>query len=451
MSADPSLARRVVANLLIAQLAAFVIGAALTMGLELATVAYFRTSTDEFAIYRVSALVIASLTQDAHGVRIEPTPELSAELMRSPGLAFAAFDDARNPVPGSSARLVDALVKAGVIQITSAHLHFNLPGDTETSPLGYMERRRTPFGWFHIAVYRQKFRWDDVFGYALDAAQWMAAYLFMIVLLSGVAAWFAVRRGLSPLREAAREVESIDLDSLDKSIQVRYVPREVRPFVTAINAALARLNASAARMRRYTANVAHELRTPLAIMRARLEDSEEPTFKQDLLRDASQLQAIVEQMLIASRLTESQASLDQDVDLSATMRQIVIDYTPLIIECGRNIELDDTTSGARVRGNRRAIECVIANLIDNALRAEPLGGTVTVRLEKNGVLSVIDHGAGVDPADHELIFEPFWRKNESTPGTGLGLAISKELMDKHGGRIQVAETPGGGATFRLEF
>jgi signal transduction histidine kinase len=451
MTADPSLARRVVLHLFVAQITAFVIGAMLTMGLELAKVAYFRTSLDEFATYRVSNLVKKSLNQGNGELFIAPIPELRSEIERAPGMKFAVFDELRHPLKGSSPELAAALAKAGVIQMTAAHLHFNLPGDVEINPLGYMERRWTPYGWLHVAVYRQKFRWDDVFGYLLDAASWMAVYLTAIVLLSAVVAWYAVRKGLSPLHDAAMQVEAIDFDNLDRNIIAQAVPMEVRPFVNAINDALARLNASVARMRRYIANAAHELRTPLAIMRARLEDTEEPTFRQDLLRDASHLQAIVEQMLISTRLTERQASVSDEVDLIVTIRQIVADYTPLIIECDRNIELDAVSDSIVVHGNRRAIECVVGNLIDNALRAEPARGKVKVQVSEPAIVSVADHGSGIDPSDRESIFEPFWRRSDATPGTGLGLAISKELMDKLGGSIWVEETPGGGATFKLSF
>ncbi|MGD9658750.1 MAG: sensor histidine kinase, partial [Methylocystis sp.] len=225
MTSDPSLARRVVGHLFAAQLFAFLLGAALTMGLELAKVAYFRTSLDEFATYRVSNLVIRSLAKGDDGnIRITPIPALVSELERTPQLKFAVFDEARKPLVGSSPELVSTLIKTGVIQITAAHLHFNLPEDLETMPLGYMERRWTPFGWFHVAIYRQKFRWDDVFGYMIDAIAWMAVYLVAIVFLSAAAAWFAVRRGLLPLRAAARQVENIDLDTLDQAIVARDAP-----------------------------------------------------------------------------------------------------------------------------------------------------------------------------------------------------------------------------------
>jgi len=90
-------------------------------------------------------------------------------------------------------------------------------------------------------------------------------------------------------------------------------------------------------------------------------------------------------------------------------------------------------------------------LIENALRAEPLGGFVIVRLSADGIVNVIDHGLGIGPQERDMIFEPFWRKSDTTPGTGLGLAIARELMEKQGGRLWVAETLGGGATFKLAF
>ena len=239
------------------------------------------------------------------------------------------------------------------------------------------------------------------------------------------------------------------MNSLSKRLVSDDVPVEVSPFVDAVNEALKQLDAWAARQRRFTANAAHELRTPLAIMRARLENARTSELKSELLGDASQLRSIVEEMLVAARLTEGQASLDQRVDLSDAARRVVSDLLPLAIDRDRFIDFDHVAPVV-TRGNRRAIECVLTNLIDNALRAEPRAGTVLVRVS-DGVVAVIDHGEGVAVADREMIFEPFWRKNEANAGTGLGLAIAKEIMDAHGARIWVEDTAGGGATFQLSF
>jgi two-component system, OmpR family, sensor kinase len=104
-----------------------------------------------------------------------------------------------------------------------------------------------------------------------------------------------------------------------------------------------------------------------------------------------------------------------------------------------------------VRGYRWAVESVITNLVENAVRAEPIEGTVVVRIRTEGMVEIIDHGDGVAATDREKIFEPFWRKSETEPGTGLGLAIAKELTEAMRGRIWVEDTPGGGATFKLWF
>ncbi|WP_246722083.1 sensor histidine kinase [Methylosinus sp. H3A] len=149
-------------------------------------------------------------------------------------------------------------------------------------------------------------------------------------------------------------------------------------------------------------------------------------------------------------MTERQIALAQEVDLVTSVREVVFLYLRLAIECDRMIEFETCAPRVVAHGNRRAIDAV-ANLIDNALRAEPSGGAVVVLVGPGATVAVIDHGEGVAQAECEMIFEPFWRKSEATPGTGLGLAIAKELMDNMHGKIGVEETPGGGATFKLIF
>jgi signal transduction histidine kinase len=143
----------------------------------------------------------------------------------------------------------------GIMQVTMAHLHFNLPSDSETHTLGDIERRRTAFGWIHLA----------------DEPQWKSAYIFVVALLSVATIAFAVRRSLTSLRDAADQVRLIGLETLNDNVIVRSVPLEIIPFVDAFDAALACVRASAKRLRRFTANAAHELLTPLATMRMRLE------------------------------------------------------------------------------------------------------------------------------------------------------------------------------------
>jgi signal transduction histidine kinase len=447
----PSLVRRTVGYLIPSHFLAFVIGWFVTSALGLAGMMRYDMSLDELALPRVRSLVTASLSLDQTGaIRIEPTADLRSEMELNPRFKFAVFDFAeKKPIPGSSPELVATLQK--IIEISTEHTHFILPGDPEIPSLGFMEMRRTPFGRMHIATYRQKFRGSDIVYSLTENLRWLGVYVIVTALMSAGTAWIAVRQGLKPLRATVNEAAHIDMNSLGQRLATASVPTEITPLVDAVNEAMNRLAAGVVRQRHFTANAAHELRTPLSMMRARLENAKETSLNNDLLTDASQLRAVVEQMLIAARLTEGQAPLDQDVDLGEVMRESVTNMLPLAMDCDRFIELEESAPPAIVRGNRRAIESVITNLLENALRAEPPGGKVIARALVDGIVVVSDHGEGVAESDRELIFEPFWRKSEATPGTGLGLAIAKEIMDAHGGRIWVEDTPGGGATFKLAF
>lgn len=451
MTTAPSLVRRTVGYLIPSHFLAFVIGWFVTSALGLAGITRYDMNLDDLAWPRVRSLVTASLSLDQTGaIRIEPNAELRSEMKRDPRFKFAAFDFAeKKPIPGSSPEIVATLQE--IIKISTEHTHFILPGDPETPALGFMEMQRTPFGRMHIATYRQKFRGSDIIYSITENFRWFGAYVIVTILMSAGTAWIAVRQGLKPLRATAKEAAQIDMNSLEQRLATDDVPIEITPLVDAVNEAMNRLAAGVVRQRHFTANAAHELRTPLAMMRARLENARETSLNNDLLTDASQLRAVVEQMLIAARLTEGQAPLDEDVNLGEAMRKSVTNMLPLAMDCERFIEFEESAPPAIVRGNRRAIESVITNLLENALRAEPPGGKVIARIMADGIVVVSDHGEGVAEGDRELIFQPFWRKSEATPGTGLGLAIAKEIMDAHGGRVWVEDTPGGGATFKLSF
>lgn len=451
MTNTPSLGLRVTVLLATAQIPAFITAWIVMFVLGLAKVGGFNASFDEMASVRVTALVNASLVrgEDGRG-KIEPTRELQAEIQRVPGLLFAVFDPVRmQPLPGSSPKLVSKL--ASLAEIRADHLHFTMGDDPWPGSAGHLMFRDTPIGVMQVALYGQKFRWEDIFFSLKNDLAWVSTYLVVTMLTTVALAWIVVRQGLMPLRAVAGEVARIDMKSLRQRLPITGVPIEIAPLVNAMNEALTRLDAGVERQRRFTANAAHELRTPLAIMRARLENAKASALKSELLGEASQLRAIVEQMLVAARLTEGQVTLDQNVDLENSVRQVVANFLPLAMDCDRFIDFESNADSVIVRGNKRAIDCVVTNLIDNALRAEPKDGTILVRIDDGGVIAVVDHGEGVAPTNREMIFEPFWRKSETTSGTGLGLAIAKEIMDAHGGLIWVEETPGGGATFKVSF
>jgi len=446
-----SLVLRVVGCLLVAQIFAFTIAWLVTVGSGLMGVEIFATSLDELSAIRAKEQVVASLALTGENtLEIRPTPDLLEDLRRAPGMKFAAFRGlSHDPIAGSSPELVTML--SPLIEISPTHVHFVLPGDPSAVRAGLMEPLRTPFGRLHIAVYGQKFRWRDIFHAAAEEMQGLIAYLIMAIVMSAGAAWLAVRWGLRPLRRVAEQASCVDMNSLHQRLDADRVSSEIGPLVDAVNDALGRLDAGVARQKRFTANAAHELRTPINVLGVRLDAPEEPTFKNDLKRDHRRIRNIVEQLLASARLGEQSTKLDETIDLVALTRMMIADAALLALKARRQIVLDAPNAPVLIKGNRLALESVIANVIDNALRAEPEGGTVHVRVAENATLEVIDHGCGVEETDRDQIFEPFWRKNDSVPGTGLGLAIAKELIDAHRGSIWVEDTSGGGATFKLWF
>jgi signal transduction histidine kinase len=408
-------------------------------------------TSEYFAYYRIRDLVGQSASRSADGaLRVLPNAALQAEIDSNPNLQFAAFDTLDRPAAeGSTVELATALERVRSVDV--AAMEFFLTSDPSKRHLVSLWPVSTPVGKLLIAVRGGAFKWSDPIAALLDGARYLAITLVLVFLMSALVSLLVIRRSLAPLRRTAAEADDIRMDTLGQGLRAEGAPSEVLPLVAAVNRALARLDASAERMRRYSANAAHELRTPVAILRARVENAADGPLKAELRRDVKKIQAIIDQLLISARLTENQAEMSREVDLVRAARDVTADYSPLIYVCGRRIEFEAEEEKTMIRANRQAVDCVIANLIDNALRAEPEGGAVLVRVRRDATVEVVDHGAGVAPQDRELVFEPFWRKSQDADGTGLGLAISRELTEKLGGRIGVRDTPLGGATFELSF
>lgn len=451
MKLRPSVTFRLIAYLIPAQILALAIGWAVTISLELAG---FRSSTskiDDYAMDRTQNLLIASLLRGEDGeLRIEPTAALREEMKRVPTLKFAAYDISRKRIArGSAAELTQLLVDPPAIRLVS--ISYFLVDDAERHAVGVVDSRSIALGEARIAIYGARLRWDDPFLLLANIFTYYWPHIVIAVLLCSAGMWLAVRRGLAPLRNVAVDATKIDVDKLNQRLPEAGVPVEILPLVGAFNATLARLDAGVGRLRRFIANAAHELRTPLAVLSVRLGAPEEPTFKKDLKRDLRRAQYLVDQLLATARLAERSVEVVGEVDLVSIAKSVAADAAMLAIKHRRRIEFQASSAPVVILGGEFALQSVIANLVDNALRAEPEGGTVSLRVGADAIVAVVDHGEGVAKTDREVVFEPFWRKAEVSPGAGLGLAIAKELMGALGGRIWVEETPGGGATFKLSF
>jgi len=397
-------------------------------------------------------LVIAALRREATGeLAIEPTPELRAYAAANPRFRYAVLGGPQCvPAAASDPDVVAAIKKIGDCPL--GYGPFALKDTPKPEPWSFYSSYNTPLGSVAFALYGYSFHWEDVIYYLHDQLHTTAWKYFGPTFIALIlASALSVRRGLAPLRKAARRLEAIDMNALDSRLAVDDLPSEVTPFVQAVNRMLERVEQGVGQQKRFLANAAHELRTPLAVLRARVEASEESSLKGPLKRDVARMGAIMEQLLASARLSSSGVDLAQRIDLAELAWRIVADYALLCLGRDRRIEFEEREKPVFILGDRRAIESVVANLIDNALRAEPAGGAVLVRVRDEGALEVIDHGEGVQPEHRDTIFEPFWRKSDATPGTGLGLAIARDLMTKLSGRIWVEDTPGGGATFKISL
>lgn len=268
--------------------------------------------------------------------------------------------------------------------------------------------------------------------------------------------WLLVGRSLAPVEDLRSRVAGISADQLDRRVPVPTSRDEVARLAATLNEMLERLEAGAVAQRRFTSDASHELRSPLTRLRARLEtaepDDDIEALRRTLLGDADELQGLVEDLLLLARLDEDRMPAARRVDLD----ELVLAEVERTRSRGRartDVEVDARmVSGAEVQGDRRGLQRVVRNLLDNAVRHA--SSRVEVRLAEDGEvveLVVADDGPGIAGADVERIFERFTRldaaRSRNGGGSGLGLAIVREVTEQHGGRVDVRPGPRG--TFRV--
>ncbi|WP_454907990.1 sensor histidine kinase [Variovorax gossypii] len=274
-------------------------------------------------------------------------------------------------------------------------------------------------------------------------------------------AWLSVRLALRPWRQVSKETAErgpADLTPLS------YTPphKELQPLVQSINSLLQRVRDSTSRERSLIADAAHELRTPLAAMRVNVEALKEQSTDEgqrelmgNLLRSNDRAARLVGQLL---QLMRSDAVSDNALPVMLSLDALVQDRLAMIegLASARGIELELVCEdNVPVLGERESLVSMIDNLVNNAIKYSPAGGTVMVHVAHEGphaLLTVADQGPGIPAALRERVFDRFFRNPDQTQsGSGLGLAIVKSVVDRHGGEVTLGETAEGGllATVRL--
>ncbi len=272
--------------------------------------------------------------------------------------------------------------------------------------------------------------------------------------LIGLWVWLATRRAMRPLDALAEQIGQRAPTQLQALVPV-VAPVEIRPLLDSLNDLLARVESALDQERRFTADAAHELRTPLAALQAQLQvalrarddgerDHSLEVMRQGLVRAAH----LVEQMLLLARLDPASGIPDpQAVDLGAVAETVCADLGSRILERQLDFELD-CPAACIVWGQREWLYVLIRNLVDNALCYTPIGGQVFVTLGTSTAgeceLVVTDSGPGVPFDERERVTRRFYRLHQNdTPGSGLGLAIVSRIVELHGAALSLDENPGG--------
>lgn len=234
----------------------------------------------------------------------------------------------------------------------------------------------------------------------------------------------------------------------------RAAMRELQALRDAAEDARRKVEQAMAQQKRFTNNAAHELRTPLAVLRARIDGAPPFPERDALLRDVERMTRLVGQMLAAARLEARQVTLTDGVDLTAAARETVGRLFPAALAQDRFIALEAPDAPVLVRGDAFALEDALRNLIENALRFTPPGGAADVIVADSAAgatLTVADRGPGVAPDLRDRLFEPFSRGADRSGGAGLGLSIVAETAAIHGASVAADDRPGGGAVFTIRF
>ena len=286
----------------------------------------------------------------------------------------------------------------------------------------------------------------------------------LLIFLAMFAVWYGVGRGLAPLGVLQREIEQRsdrDLSPLPEST----VPREVEPLIHAMNGLLERLSASIAAQRRFIADAAHQLRTPIAGLKTQTElglrqvqSAEDKATLKQLHVATEQMIRLINQLLSLARAEPDvgRASVTETIDLAELARQTTTEWVPRAL--ARNIDLgfENQPGTAQVEGNAFMLREMANNLLDNAVRYTQPGGHITVRVntaEGKVTLSVEDDGPGVPEGDRERVFERFYRVlGSGAEGCGLGLAIVREIAQRHDAKVTLgAGSNDTGTTVRVVF
>ena len=286
----------------------------------------------------------------------------------------------------------------------------------------------------------------------------------LLALLGGVATYYIVGHALKPLKKFSDKIEEVQAQNLSDSRIEENEVKELNQLSVSYNKMLERLSEAFEMQRQFTANAAHELRTPLALMQVQLDlynSTEHPGNDECtghtiamITEQNERLSKVVKTLLDMSELRITVR--DEKIMVDALVEEVLEDLEPLAAE--KNVELIGKCKPVTMTGSDILIYRLVYNLVENAIKYNHPEGKVTVtacQKEKKVILSVADTGSGIPGELRERVFEPFFRVDKSRSrelgGVGLGLALVHEIVKAHDGSISIKDNPSGGTVFEVVF
>lgn len=389
-----------------------------------------------------------------HGAR-DAVEQIAGERDLGKGKFVAIVDAAGKPL-ATHGRIPDGVLRTVVTGDPSTRAYFVTEDEHAYRVVRHPDEDGT---WVVVGVRADRQR------HGVLRARWaLGAGAVALLAVLGAIAWRITSRATAEIDGIAAELEALEAESLHRRVSRRDTS-EVDRLAVALNRLLERLDRAVSHLRRFTADAAHELRTPLAALRARLETalaSDAGTDAQrdgvieaqrdgviDALEQTERLSILAEDLLTLSAVEASDDVVSGEaVDLSSVAREVCDFLEPVAEEQGRALVLT-TVPGAMVPGSAKLLKRVLVNVLDNAFRHTRAGGGITVdvaRADETVTVRVSDDGPGFDASDPERVFRRFGHRSSGRGGAGLGLAICQEIVRKHRGRLDVRSSPHGGTT-----
>ena len=281
--------------------------------------------------------------------------------------------------------------------------------------------------------------------------------------VAGLGGYTLARRALRPVERMTGRARLITAERLSDRLPVHNPDDEMGRLATVFNETLERLEGSFDQMRRFTADVSHQLRTPLTAIRSvgevglreHRDDASYRTIIGSMLEESDRLASLVDRLLMLSRAETGQVTVSAEVfDVRSLASEVAAHLEVLGEEKGQSIAVD-APSDVAAYADRFAARQALINLVDNAIKFSPAGGAIRLRVAgtpHEAVVEVVDSGRGIAPGEHGRIFDRFYRGAETEEsGAGLGLSIARNAVEASGGRLTLAASGPGGSTFRMSL